>query len=248
MKKLFFAVLVISGCFTFKPANAQIQISLGLNIGSQPDWGPVGYDHAEYYYLPDIDAYYYVPNHEFVYLQGNQWIHANNLPPQYGNYDLYNGYKVVVNERNPWQRNSYYRSHYASYRGHRGQQIIRDSHDARYQNHWGGHGNSGFNGRGNGNYGRGPGNNGHGYSNGYGHGSDNNRGFSNGNGRGQQPSNNGNGYNGRGQQPGNGQAPGNYGHGQPGNNGQGQGNNGHGQPGNNGQGNNGNGHDHGHGH
>lgn len=41
--------------------NAKAQVSLNINIGSQPVWGPTGYDHVDYYYFPDIDAYYYVP-------------------------------------------------------------------------------------------------------------------------------------------------------------------------------------------
>ena len=36
-----------------------------------------------------------------------------SLPARYGRYDLYHSYKVVVNDRDPWLRNSYYRSHYA---------------------------------------------------------------------------------------------------------------------------------------
>lgn len=42
--------------------NAQIRISINANIVSQPVWGPTGYDYARYYYLPDIDAYYSIPN------------------------------------------------------------------------------------------------------------------------------------------------------------------------------------------
>jgi hypothetical protein len=146
MKKIIFCAVILLGCLTYKPANAQIKISLGLNIGSQPDWGPVGYDHADYYYLPDIDAYYDVPNHQYVYMQGNSWIHAAALPPRYANYDLYNGYKVVVNQPNPWQHAADFRTKYASFKGRHGQGAIRDSHDKKYANHWqgdnhGGHGN-----------------------------------------------------------------------------------------------------------
>ena len=63
--------------FLFSAASAQ---TFSINIGTQPIWGPVGYDHVEYYYLPDIDAYYYVPQHQFVYLEGRQWRRSANLP------------------------------------------------------------------------------------------------------------------------------------------------------------------------
>jgi hypothetical protein len=119
----------------YKTADAQLRISLGFNIGSQPDWGPVGYDHASYYYMPDVDAYYDVPNHQYVYFESNRWVHANVLPGRY-NFDPYNSYKVVVNERNPWERANVYRTKYASYRGRRNQTIIRDSRETKYRNHW----------------------------------------------------------------------------------------------------------------
>ncbi|WP_158825728.1 hypothetical protein [Mucilaginibacter lacusdianchii] len=137
MKKIILAAaILVSGLAFNKPANAQV--SLNINIGSQPDWGPVGYDRAAYYYMPDIDTYYSVPTHEFVYLSGNRWVHANSLPARYRNYDLYNSYKVVVNDRNPWEHASTYRNRYANYKGRRGQAIIRDSRDVKYRNHWNG--------------------------------------------------------------------------------------------------------------
>lgn len=138
MKKIiFFAVMLIS-TLTFKLADAQVSISLGLNIGSQPAWGPTGYDHAEYYYMPDIDTYYDVPNHQYIYLSGSRWTRSGALPPRYANYNVYNGYKAVINEPSPWLHSATYRTKYAQYKGRRGQPVIRDSHDEHYQNHWNG--------------------------------------------------------------------------------------------------------------
>jgi uncharacterized membrane protein YgcG len=136
MKKIILSAVILLSCFTVKIASAQVSIGLGINIGSQPDWGPVGYDHVDYYYMPDVDAYYDVPTHNYVYYENNVWVHRRFLPARYRGYNMYNGYKVVVNERNPWMRNAYYRDHYAGYRGRHDQVIIRNSHDARYANHW----------------------------------------------------------------------------------------------------------------
>jgi len=136
MKRLFFIAAITLGCLSVKIASAQVHVSLGVNIGLQPAWGPVGYDHAEYYYMPDIGAYYSVPTHQYVYLENNVWVHRTYLPARYSNYDLYHGYKVVVNDHDPWLRNNEYRTRYASYRGRRDQVVIRDSHDERYRNHW----------------------------------------------------------------------------------------------------------------
>ena len=131
MKKLIFALAFLFSVVLFKKADAQLCIS--FNISSQPRWGPAGYNYVQYYYLPDIDCYYYVTTRQFIYLSGGEWIHSAILPPMYRNYNLYNGYKVVINEPHPYLNHSYYHSKYASYRGRMGQSIIRDSRDPRYR-------------------------------------------------------------------------------------------------------------------
>lgn len=146
MKKFIIAAALLFGCMSFKPALAQIGFHVGVNIGSQPEWGPVGHPRAQYYYLPDIDAYYDVPAHQYVYYENNVWVHNQSLPPRYSNFDRYHSYKVVVNRQNPWEHHEQIRARYSGYRGRGGQQIIRDSHDDRYRNHWredGGHGDDG---------------------------------------------------------------------------------------------------------
>lgn len=108
------------------------QVSVNVNIGSQPVWGPVGYDYVEYYYLPDLDVYYDVPRRQYVYLDGPTWVYRRSLPPRYAHYDVYHTYKVVVNEPTPWKRHTYYRTQYVKYKGRRDQPFIRDSRDERY--------------------------------------------------------------------------------------------------------------------
>lgn len=145
---IFAAALVLSS-FAVKVADAQLKINFNLNIGSQPDWGPTGYDHVEYYYMPDIDAYYYVPGHQYVYLQNNAWIRSTTLPARYHNYDVYKGYKVVVNQPEPWRNQAAIRAKYGKFKGQHGKQpAIRDSRDSKYRNHWKGNNNNN-NGHGN---------------------------------------------------------------------------------------------------
>ena len=136
MKKLILSAAILLSCLTVKTVSAQVSVSLGVNIGSQPAWGPVGYDYVNYYYMPDIDTYYDVPTHSYIYFDNNVWVHRTYLPVRYRNYNLYNGYKVVINERNPWLRGGYYRTRYAGYRGRHDQVIIRNSRDARYAHYW----------------------------------------------------------------------------------------------------------------
>src|ERR1035437_616432 len=130
MRYLF--VLLASLFLLGTSATLYAQISVNFNIGVQPIWGPTGYDYAEYYYFPDIDCYYYVPQHRFYYFEGGNWIYGSSLPSRYGYFNLYNSYKVVVNERDPWQHNDTYRQKYASYKGRHDQQPIRDSRDSKY--------------------------------------------------------------------------------------------------------------------
>src|SRR6185312_1578924 len=136
MKKIILAAAVMASCVLLnaKSADAQVQVSLGVNIGAQPEWGPVGYDHADYYYMPDIGVYYDVPVHQYVYLDNGVWVHRAYLPARWHNYDVYHGYKVVVNRPNPWRYDRDYRVRYAGYRGRHDQVIIRDSHEERYRN------------------------------------------------------------------------------------------------------------------
>ncbi len=133
MKKI---ILVSTILFTLisltQKTQAQVRVGVNINIGSQPVWGPVGYDYAEYYYLPDIDAYYYVPRHQFIYLSNGRWIFSAALPVRYHDYDLYSGYKVVINEPRPYLHANVFRTRYAPYRGRHDQIIIRNSDEPKY--------------------------------------------------------------------------------------------------------------------
>ena len=124
--------MLLMSVLVVKNATAQVRFNLNVNIGSQPAWGPVGYDHVEYYYLPDVEAYYYVPRQQFVYMQGGRWVFSSSLPRRYRNYDLNSGYKVVVNEPNAYRHFDRDRAKYSSYRDRHDQPIIRNSNDPRY--------------------------------------------------------------------------------------------------------------------
>lgn len=131
MRKMMLLIVVLCIWFIPKNTNAQVSLNVNLNIGSQPAWGPVGYDYVEYYYLPDIDVYYNVPAKRFYYFQGNRWIYSHKLPTRY-HYDFYNSYKVVINEKEPWHNHNNYKTRYASYKNRHDQILIRDSKDSKY--------------------------------------------------------------------------------------------------------------------
>jgi hypothetical protein len=133
MKKAILIITLLLGSFIFQNASAQIRVRLNVNIATQPVWGPSGYDHAEYYYMPDIDVFYCVPRRQYVYQQRGRWIFSASLPVQYRSYDLYRGYKVVINDdANPYRNAANYRTRYAGYKDNHSQEVIRNSQDSRY--------------------------------------------------------------------------------------------------------------------
>ena len=159
-------LVLIVAVFLSSTVDAQVRISLSFNLDRQPIWGPTGYDHVENYYLPDIETYYNVPQQRFIYNERGRWISSASLPSRYRGYDLYNSYKVVVNERTPYRNHKKYKEQYSSYKGRHDQQPIRDSRDSKYfinknhpeHNNWvSNQGNGKGNGRGNNGNGRGNG-------------------------------------------------------------------------------------------
>ena len=161
------ALLSAMGLISFR---SEAQVSVNVNIGSQPSWGPVGYDHVDYYYLPDIESYYYVPTRQFVYLRNNNWVFATSLPSRHRGYDLHNGYKVVINSHAPYHYHKNHKVKYAKYKSNHSQKVIRysdrrdyhvvkgKSKDYGYKHYKGNNGNGkGNNGKGNNGNGRGNG-------------------------------------------------------------------------------------------
>lgn len=126
MKKVLLAIVFFLGTVAYLQTEGQVRISVNLNL--QPAWGPSGYNSARFYYLPDIDCYYDVNNRTFIYLVGRRWVTSHSLPPRYRGYDLYGGYKVVINDPRPYAKHGFYQRKYQHYKGFRGHQsLIRDA-------------------------------------------------------------------------------------------------------------------------
>lgn len=112
-------IMVIGIAILFGGLKAQV--SVGINIGSPPPWGPVGYTEVRYYYLPDVEAYYDIQTSMFIYYGAGVWIREAYLPVRYRSYDLYSGYKVVMTDYHgnaPYTNFSQYKVKYA--KGYRG--------------------------------------------------------------------------------------------------------------------------------
>tara|TARA_R110000868_G_scaffold364213_2_gene627059 strand:+ start:282 stop:818 length:537 start_codon:yes stop_codon:yes gene_type:complete len=123
--------LIAVGIILLVSHASNAQISVSLNIGTAPAWGPAGYANVDYYYLPDVEAYYDIRASQFIYFGGGTWIRSRYLPRQYRNYDLYNGYKVVLNNYHGHSPYNNFQNHRRDYRvGYRGryQQTVGHRH------------------------------------------------------------------------------------------------------------------------
>ena len=115
--------LIIVALLLFFSVSGQAQISVNVNLGSPPQWGPAGYTNVQYYYLPDVEAYYDVPTSQFIYLNGGTWVRRATLPSRYRTCDLYNGYKVVMSDYHGKTPYSNFREHKKQYaKGYRGKE------------------------------------------------------------------------------------------------------------------------------
>lgn len=114
-KTLFGAALLTVAIISAPPAEAQVRVGVNINIGEQPRWRAPGYDYVEYYYLPDIETYYYVPQRQFIYLSNGRWVFSASLPYRYRDYDLYSGYKVVINRPYAYRYHDHYRVKYVKH-------------------------------------------------------------------------------------------------------------------------------------
>jgi hypothetical protein len=114
--------LTVIGILFLLAGVAQAQLSVQLNVGTPPQWGPAGYSDARYYYLPDVEAYYDVPSSQFIYHNGASWVRRPALPSRYRNYNLYSGYKVVMADYNGNAPYAHFKNHKKKYaKGYQGQ-------------------------------------------------------------------------------------------------------------------------------
>lgn len=89
---------LLIGMVFIAASSLHAQVSVSVNVGTPPAWGPAGYTDVRYYYLPDLETYYDINTSNYIYANNGKWIRARSLPQSYRNYDLYNGYKVVLTD------------------------------------------------------------------------------------------------------------------------------------------------------
>jgi hypothetical protein len=117
MKKIaLISAIALSGLF-YSTANAQISFGIRINtpsvrvVAATPVYA--GYTAADdYYYLPEVDAYYSVAERCYYYNNGVNWISAAYLPGEYRNYNWRNARYYEVRARRPYLNADVYRERY----------------------------------------------------------------------------------------------------------------------------------------
>jgi hypothetical protein len=125
MKKLTILSAIAMSGLIYSTANAQIGIRVGLRlatprVGVVVEQAPVyeqpaqvNYDgDDDYYYLPDVDAYYSVNEQCYYYFDGDSWISAAYLPGAYRDYDWRTARRYEVRAPRPYMHDDIYRSRY----------------------------------------------------------------------------------------------------------------------------------------
>jgi hypothetical protein len=138
MKRLILlSTIAMGSLFYANSANAQISIQFGINVpvhrvyvpAPQPvvvDEGPVydndqvNYNDDDYYYLPEVEAYYNVPRHCYYYNNGSSWVSSTYLPGAYRSYDWRSGVRYEVRAPRPYMHHDMYVSRWGGYAGDRG--------------------------------------------------------------------------------------------------------------------------------
>jgi hypothetical protein len=146
MKKIYLlSAMVLAGLFANK-AQAQVSIHIGFNVPVRPVYAPqpqVIYnddfdDSDDYYYLPEVEAYYSVPLQCYFYNDGNRWVRAQYLPGAYRNYDWRSARRFEIRGRRPYMNHDAYRGRWGG-NPNRGDWNRRDNNYAsRGNNGWGG--------------------------------------------------------------------------------------------------------------
>lgn len=132
MKKL---KIIFVGILFLTIASTQAQISINMNFGAPPVWAPANRVEVQYYYLPDIDAYYDVPAHRFIYIKNGKWFRSSSLPYQYRNYQLRGGNVVYLTDYRGNSPYLFHSKHREKYHGNNG-----NSGGHRRDDNGGGHG------------------------------------------------------------------------------------------------------------
>jgi hypothetical protein len=132
MKKLaIISAIAMSGLF-YNAANAQLGLHVGIRLFPHRIFVPrpvvvvqpqepvyqepvVSDDDCDFYYLPDVGAYYSVTDQCYYYQDGDNWISAAYLPGIYHDFDWRYARRFEIRQSRPYMHNDFYRNRYQGF-------------------------------------------------------------------------------------------------------------------------------------
>lgn len=124
MKKIALISAIVMGSLIYNTAQAQVSIRVGFHFGPRPVpvyaapaaveyVEPANYEGDEdYYYLPEVDAYYSIHEQCYYYNNGGHWITAAYLPGVYHDFNWRTARRYEVRAPRPYMHNEYYKTRY----------------------------------------------------------------------------------------------------------------------------------------
>jgi hypothetical protein len=104
--------LLVIGILFAASSSMQAQVSVSLNIGTRPVWAPSqGYAAVDFYYVPEVHAYYDTRASVYVYLNGNNWVRSRYLPSQYRNVNMNDCHTVALSGYRGYRPYEHYSNH-----------------------------------------------------------------------------------------------------------------------------------------
>ncbi|WP_130734142.1 hypothetical protein [Flavobacterium sp. J27] len=87
-------------------SNAQVSVSVSINANANRAYAPEyrhvhtarcnHYEAVEYYYYPEIEAYFDINSSVYIYYTSNGWVRSKTLPRYCNQYDVRRGYRVAL--------------------------------------------------------------------------------------------------------------------------------------------------------
>lgn len=97
MKKIQLVFLTTILLFALKTT---AQISVSINLGTRPVYhAPQRYyydDNIDYYFLPEIEAYFDNREGLFIYFSSNRWVRSQNLPDYCGDFNIDRCQRIAI--------------------------------------------------------------------------------------------------------------------------------------------------------
>lgn len=128
--KIFAATFVI--LFSLQ-SNAQ-KVAISINVNSHPEVHN-HYEEVEYYYYPEIEAYYDTHSSVYIYYESNNWVRSRYLPRYCRDYDVNRGYRVAI-DYHGHRPYTHFKTHRVKYHKPSYKKVYKHKHYKKHKKHY----------------------------------------------------------------------------------------------------------------